>query len=45
MLDAAAKTKEWLTFKKVDGLVEMAKIHQAVCEGKIPANEGLIVEL
>ena len=45
MMDAAAKTKEWLTFKKVDGLVEMAKIHQAVCEGKIPANEGLIVEL
>jgi len=45
MREAAAKTKEWLTFKKVDGLVEMAKIHQAVCEGKIPANEGLIVEL
>ncbi|MEL6971709.1 MAG: DUF2855 family protein [Bacteroidota bacterium] len=45
MLEAATKTQEWLTFRKVDGLVEMAKLHQAVCEGKIPANEGLIVEL
>lgn len=45
MKETAIKTKEWLTFKKVDGLGEMAKIHQAVCEGKIPANEGLIVEL
>lgn len=45
MMKAAAKTKEWLTFKKIDGLEEMAKIHQVVCEGKIPANEGLIVEL
>ncbi|MFK7980666.1 MAG: DUF2855 family protein [Saprospiraceae bacterium] len=45
MMDTAAKTQEWLTFKKVDGLAEMAKIHQTVCEGKVPANEGLIVEL
>ena len=45
MMETAAKTKEWLTYKKVDGLAEMAKIHQAVCEGKIPANEGLIVKL
>jgi len=45
MMETAAKTKEWLTFKKVDGLAEMAKIHQAVCEGKIPANKGLIVEV
>lgn len=45
MMEAATKTQEWLTFKKIDGLAEMAKIHQAVCQGKIPANEGLIVEL
>ncbi len=45
MMETAAKTQEWLTFKKIDGLAEMAKIHQAVCEGKVPANEGLIVEL
>ena len=45
LMDTAAKTKEWLTFKKVEGLAEMAAIHPDVCEGKIPANEGLIVEL
>ncbi len=45
MMEAAAKTKKWLTYKKVAGLAEMAEIHQAVCAGKIPANEGLIVEL
>jgi len=45
MMETAAKTQEWLTYKKIDGLAEMAKIHQAVCEGKIPANEGLIVKV
>jgi len=42
---AAAKTKSWLQFKTIDGLEELAAIHPAVCEGKIPPNEGLIVEL
>ncbi|MEL6717082.1 MAG: DUF2855 family protein [Bacteroidota bacterium] len=41
----AAKTKEWMTFRTINGLEELARIHPAVCEGKIPANEGLIVEL
>ena len=45
MMETAAKTKEWLTYRKIDGLAGMAEIHQAVCEGKISANEGLIVEL
>lgn len=45
MMETAAKTKQWLTYRKIDGLAGMAEIHQAVCEGKIPANEGLIVEL
>jgi len=45
MMDTATKTKEWLTYRKIDGLAGMAAIHQAVCEGKIAANEGLIVEL
>ena len=45
MSEAAAKTREWLTFRKVDGLEGMAAIHQAVCKGEIPAEEGLIVEL
>ena len=45
MMEAAAKTREWLSFRKVDGLEGMAAIHQAVCKGEIPADEGLIVEL
>ncbi len=45
MMEAAAKTREWLRFRKIDGLEGMAAIHQAVCKGEIPADEGLIVEL
>ena len=45
MMETAAKTKEWLTYRTIDGVAGMAEIHQAVCEGKIAANEGLIVEL
>ena len=45
MRTAATKTKEWLTYRKVDGLQGLAKIHQDVCNGEIPADEGLIVEL
>ena len=45
MRTAAAKTKEWLTYRKIDGLQELATIHQAVCNGEIAADEGLIVEM
>ena len=45
IMQTAAKTKEWLNFKKLNGLEEMAAIHNDVCAGKIPANQGLIVEL
>ena len=45
MLSAATKTSEWLEFKEVNGLVELAKIHPSVCDGKIPANQGLIVKV
>ena len=45
MKETAAKTNSWMTYRSIDGLTELAKIHQTVCQGKIPANEGLIVEL
>ncbi len=45
IMETAAKTSEWLTFKTIDGLAGMAAIHPDVCNGKIPANVGLIVEL
>jgi len=41
----AAKTKQWLKFKKIEGLAGLMEVHPAVCSGKIPANEGLIVEM
>lgn len=43
VMTTAAKTSTWLTVRKLDGLEAMANIHQAVCQGEIPANEGLIV--
>jgi len=45
MMETAAKTREWLTFKKIEGLSGLATIHTDVCEGKIPANQGLIVNI
>ena len=45
IMQTAAKTKAWLNFKEIDGLTGLAAIHPKVCEGKIPANEGLIVKL
>ncbi len=41
----AAKTKQWLEFKKVEGLAGLMEVHPAVCSGKIPAKQGLIVEM
>ena len=41
--ESATQTKEWLEFKEVQGLQELAKLHPSVCEGGRPANEGLIV--
>lgn len=43
--ETAAKTRQWLSFKTVDGLEGLAAIHGEVCEGKNAPDEGLIVEL
>jgi hypothetical protein len=45
ILEASAKTSQWMNFRTIEGLSGMADIHQAVCEGRIAPNEGLIVEL
>lgn len=45
IMSAAFATSQWLNFKTIDGLAGMADIHLAVCNGRIPANEGLIVEM
>lgn len=44
-MDSAIKINQWLTYKTINSLEGMANIHQAVCKGKIPTNEGLIIEL
>ena len=45
LTETAAKTGQWLSFKKIEGLEGLAAIHGAVCEGKNPPSEGLIVEM
>lgn len=43
--DTARKSRQWLKLRDINGLDELAQIYPAVCNGKIPANEGLIVTL
>ena len=45
IMETIAKTSQWLTFRKIDGLEGMAEIHQAVCNGEVSPSEGLIVEM
>ncbi|MFK8103942.1 MAG: DUF2855 family protein [Saprospiraceae bacterium] len=45
MLGAAQQLKAWLSFRELDGLEGLQKLHTAVCKGKVPPNEGLIVKL
>ncbi len=45
MLAAAQQLQTWLSFRTLDGLEGLQEIHAAVCEGKVPPNEGLIVKL
>ena len=45
MMGTMMKASQWLTFREIDGLEGMAAIHQDVCNGKIPPNEGLIIKM
>jgi len=45
LLRAADKTKEWLNFRTLDGLEELSNLHAEVCQGNIPANQGLIIQV
>ena len=45
MLSAAAKTREWLSFNEINGLVALAKVHPEVCNGSRSPKEGIIVTL
>jgi hypothetical protein len=43
MRKAAIQTRSWLDFREIHGLAGLAEIHPSVCEGELPANEGLVV--
>jgi Protein of unknown function (DUF2855) len=43
--ESAIKSIALLTFKKLDGLSGLAEVYADVCAGKIPPDQGLIVEM
>ncbi|NNF39875.1 MAG: DUF2855 family protein [Woeseiaceae bacterium] len=45
MQRTAARSSDWLELRKIAGLRGLASVYGAVCEGQVPANEGLIIEL
>jgi hypothetical protein len=45
MSATAAKAREWMKIKKIDGLSGVSAIYGDVCEGRVPADQGVIVEL
>ncbi len=45
MQKTAAKSQQWLQFRRIDGLQGLAEIYADVCDGKIAADQGLIVTL
>lgn len=42
---SAAWSRNWLKIKTVEGLSELAEIYPDICEGKLAADEGVIVAL
>ena len=45
MQETALKSRGWLKLKKIDGLDGLAAVYEDVCEGRLAADQGLIVEL
>ncbi|MEM9921643.1 MAG: DUF2855 family protein [Bacteroidota bacterium] len=45
LFKTAAKAKTWMRFRALKGLPELAEVYEDVCEGRIPANEGLVVKM
>lgn len=44
-LKSSAKISQWMSYEKIAGLEGLSAIHKDVCNGNIPANKGLVVEL
>ena len=45
MTDTAAKSRDWLKLTMIDGLEGLTAIYADICDGRIAANQGLIVAL
>ena len=45
LMEAGIATQKWLNFKTIDGLSGLEEVYNEVCEGKISANQGLIVTM
>ncbi len=43
MMQSIGSSQSWLKVKNVVGLSDFSEIYQDVCDGRIPANEGVIV--
>lgn len=43
--DAALNSRAWLRLRVEDGLTGLASVYPDVCEGRIPPDEGIIIEL
>jgi len=43
ILETAAKTRSWMTFRELDGLQGLSGVYNDVCNGKVDANIGLTV--
>ncbi len=41
--DCAVKTGAWLKVKEMNGIEGLSEVYQDICEGKIPAEEGIVV--
>ena len=45
MQQTAMKSRAWLKLRAIDGLPGLAEVYEDVCEGRVAADEGLIIEL
>lgn len=43
IMKCAAKTSTWLTIKELDGVEGLSEVYKDICDGKIAADEGLVV--
>lgn len=43
VMNSTAKSRAWLKVKELDGVNALAEVYQDVCDGKIAADEGLVV--